>query len=245
MQGLFLVADERASLQDDLHCASLVARRTQSDPVEQKTMRKSKAETAKTRGRIVKAAGAEFAANGISEAGLARVMAAAGLTHGGFYRHFASKDQLVLEACSQTLLSVVAGLELLVNGEPHEQALRLLVDRYVSRAHRDRPKTGCPLAALGSELARKDKKTRDTATEGFLRLSRLIAGQLENVPFRVREARSMAIVAAMVGAVTLARIVPDKRISDSVLAGTREYIVQTVRPAAAGPGFTGRGRRKG
>jgi TetR/AcrR family transcriptional repressor of nem operon len=85
------------------------------------------------------------------------------------------------------------------------------------------------LAALGSELARKDKKTRDTATEGFLRLSRLIASQLENVPFRDREARSMAIVAAMVGAVTLARIVPDSRISDSVLAGTRDYIVQSVR----------------
>jgi len=63
-------------------------------------MRKSKVETAKTRERIIKAAGAEFMANEISEAAFARVMAAAGLTHGGFYRHFASKDQLVLEACS-------------------------------------------------------------------------------------------------------------------------------------------------
>ena len=77
-------------------------------------MRKSKAETAKTRERIVNAAGAEFAASGISEAALARVMAAAGLTHGGFYRHFASKDQLVLEACGKTAFSLIAGLELLV-----------------------------------------------------------------------------------------------------------------------------------
>src|ERR1700739_4362043 len=89
----------------------------------QRSMRKSKVETARTRKRIVKAAGAEFAANGISEAALARVMAAAGLTHGGFYRHFASKDQLILEACSNTLLSLVSGLELLVNGKPPEQAL--------------------------------------------------------------------------------------------------------------------------
>jgi TetR/AcrR family transcriptional repressor of nem operon len=153
----------------------------------------------------------------------------AGLTHGGFYRHFASKDQLVLEACSKTLLSLIAGLESRISGRSPEQALPLLVDHYVSRAHRDQPRTGCPLAALGSELARKDKKTRDIAMEGFLRLSRLIASQLVNVPFRVREARSMAIVAAMVGAVTLARIVPDSRISDSILAGTRDYIVQSVR----------------
>jgi TetR/AcrR family transcriptional repressor of nem operon len=191
-------------------------------------MRKSKVETAKTRERIIKAAGAEFAANGISEAALARVMAAAGLTHGGFYRHFASKDQLVLEACGKTLLSLVANLGLLINGKPQEQALPLLVNRYVSRAHRDQPRTGCPLAALGSELARRDKKTRHAATEGFLQLSRLIASLLETVPFRKRAEQSMAIVSAMVGAVTLARIAPESRISDSVLAATRDYIVRSV-----------------
>src|SRR5215469_15476062 len=64
-------------------------------------MRKSKAETAKTRERILKAASAQFLSHGITEAGLARLMRAAGLTHGGFYRHFASKDQLVVEACRQ------------------------------------------------------------------------------------------------------------------------------------------------
>ena len=192
-------------------------------------MRKSKVETAKTRERIVKAAGAEFAANGISEPALARVMAAAGLTHGGFYRHFASKDQLVLEACSKAFLSLVTSLELLVTGKPHEPALRLLVDRYVSRAHRDQPRTGCPLAALGSELARTDKKTRRAATEGFLQLSRLIAGHLETVPVRERTERSIAIVSAMVGAVTLARIAHDSRLSDSVLVATRDYIIRSVQ----------------
>jgi TetR/AcrR family transcriptional regulator, transcriptional repressor for nem operon len=193
-------------------------------------MRKSKVEAAKTRERIVKAAGAEFAANGISEAALARVMAAAGLTHGGFYRHFASKDQLVLEACSKTLLSLVASLELLIHRKPREQALPFLVDHYVSRAHRDQPRTGCPLAALGSELARRDKKTRHAAMEGFLELSQLIAGHLETVPRRKRVERSMAIVSAMVGAVTLSRIAPDSRISDSVLVATRDYITHSLRP---------------
>jgi TetR/AcrR family transcriptional repressor of nem operon len=193
-------------------------------------MRKSRVETAKTRERIVRAAGAEFAANGISDAALARVMAAAGLTHGGFYRHFASKDQLVLEACSKTVVSLIASLELLINGKSRDQALTLLVDHYVSRAHRDKPRRGCPLAALGSELARSDKKTRHAAIEGFLQLSRLIASHLETVPVRKRAERSMAIVAAMVGAVTLARIAPDSRMSDAVLAATRDYIIWSVRP---------------
>ena len=192
-------------------------------------MRKSKAETAKTHERIVKAAGAEFAAKGISEAALARVMAAAGLTHGGFYRHFVSKDQLVLEAFRKTVFSLIAGLELLINGKPHEQALGLLVGRYVSRAHRDRPRTGCPLAALASELARRDTRTRHAAIEGFLQLSRLIANQLETVPSRKRAELSMAIVSAMVGAIILARIAPDSRTSDSVLVATRDYIIQSVR----------------
>ena len=192
-------------------------------------MRKSKAETAKTRERIVKAAGAEFAANGISEAALARVMAAAGLTHGGFYRHFASKDQLVLEACSKTVFSLLAGLELLVKGKPHHQSLGLLVGRYVSRAHRDHPRTGCPLAAMGSELARRDARTRHAAIEGFLQLARLIASHLETVPSRERGEMSMAIVSAMVGAIILARIAPDSRTSDSVLVATRAHIIQSVR----------------
>jgi TetR/AcrR family transcriptional repressor of nem operon len=192
-------------------------------------MRKSRAETAKTRERIVKAASAQFAADGISDAALARVMAAAGLTHGGFYRHFASKDQLALEACSQTVLSLIASLESLINGKPREQALGLLVGRYVSRAHRDEPRTGCPLAALGSELARRDTGTRHAAMEGFLQLSRLIASHLETVPSRKRAEMSMAIVSAMVGAIILARIAPDSRTSDSVLVATRDYIIQSVR----------------
>jgi len=90
-------------------------------------MRKSKAETAKTRERILEAASAQFLSHGITEAGLARLMRAAGLTHGGFYRHFASKDQLVAEACSQAVLSLTSGLESQIQGKPPDQALPLLV----------------------------------------------------------------------------------------------------------------------
>jgi TetR/AcrR family transcriptional regulator, transcriptional repressor for nem operon len=192
-------------------------------------MRKSKLETAKTRERILKAASAQFLSHGITEAGVARLMRTAGLTHGGFYRHFASKDQLVAEACGQAVLSLTSGLKSQIEGKPPDQALPLLVGKYLSRIHRDQPANGCVLAALGSELARADTKTREAATEGFLGLSRLIAGQLKNVPAKKAEAQSMAIAATLIGAMTISRIVPDSRISNSILEGTREHILKSVR----------------
>src|SRR5215469_17619158 len=145
-------------------------------------MRKSKAETAKTRERILDAASAEFLSHGITEAGLVRLMRAAGLTHGGFYRHFASKEQLVAQACSQAVLSLTSGLKSQIEGKPPDHALSLLVGKYLSRSHRDQPATGCVLAALGSELARADNKTREAAAVGLLGLSRLIARQHKTEP---------------------------------------------------------------
>ena len=202
-------------------------------------MRKSKAETAKTRERILEAACAQFLTHGITEAGLAQLMRAAGLTHGGFYRHFASKDQLVAEACNHAVLSLTSGLKSQIEGKPPDQALPLLVGKYLSRSHRDQPATGCVLAALGSELARADTKTREAATEGFLGLSRLIAGQLKNVPAKKAEVQSMAIAAALIGAITLARIAPDSRISSSILVGTRDHILKSVRRRGHGEGKMG------
>src|SRR5260221_5157994 len=99
-------------------------------------MRKSKAETAKTRERILKAASAQFLSHGITEAGLARLMRAAGLTHGGFYRHFGSKDQLGSEDCSQADQSLTCRLKFPIDGKAPDQALLLLFGQYVFRSHR-------------------------------------------------------------------------------------------------------------
>src|SRR6185295_10152763 len=115
--------------------------------------------------------------------------------------------------------SLTSGLKSQIEGKPPDQALPLLVGKYLSRGHRGQPGAGCVLAALGSELARADAKTREDATEGFLGLSRLIAGQLKNVPAKKAEVQSMAIAAALIGALTVARIVPDSRISNSILVG--------------------------
>src|SRR5260370_35504113 len=100
-------------------------------------MRKSKAETAKTRERILEAASAQFLSHGITDTGLARLMRAAGLTHGGFYRHFASKDQLVAEACRQAVLSVTPGLKSQIQGGPPDQRLPRPASNYEPAAPRN------------------------------------------------------------------------------------------------------------
>jgi TetR/AcrR family transcriptional repressor of nem operon len=192
-------------------------------------MRRSKTDTARTRERIVETASQQFRRHGISDAGLSRLMAAAGLTHGGFYRHFASKDQLVTEACHEALLSLTDGLEARIAGKSPKRALSLLLETYLSRTHRDQPATGCVLAALGSELARSDAATRDAATNGFLRLAGLIAHQLKILPPDEAQDRSLAIAAAMVGAITLSRIITDAPISKALLRGTKKYILRAAR----------------
>jgi TetR/AcrR family transcriptional repressor of nem operon len=192
-------------------------------------MRRSKADTARTRERIVETASQQFRRHGISDAGLSRLMAAAGLTHGGFYRHFASKDQLVTEACHKALISLTDGLEAHMGGKSPNHALPLLLEKYLSRAHRDQPATGCVLAALGSELARSDAATRDAATNGFLRLARLIARQLKTLPPDEAQGRSLAIAAAMVGTITLSRIITDAPTSNALLRETKNYILKAAR----------------
>src|SRR5215467_14433038 len=110
-------------------------------------MRKSKEEAAETRARIIRKASKEFNQHGIAGTGLADVMKSAGLTHGGFYKHFQSKDELV------------AG----------ERAIAEFINEYLSPDHRDDFDNACPLPALGAELSRASGKTRQKASEGVLR----------------------------------------------------------------------------
>src|SRR5260370_6003258 len=125
-------------------------------------MRRSREAAAETRKRIVRAAARKFREQGIVATGLADLMKAAGLTHGGFYKHFASKDQLVAEATTAALDTVLEGMA----AHPTTSAA---VAAYLSARHRDNPASGCPLAALGGELARSDKKAPAASTPAFRR----------------------------------------------------------------------------
>ena len=177
-------------------------------------MRKSREHAAETRKRIVNAAASEFRENGIVATGLADLMKAAGLTHGGFYKHFASKDQLVAEATAQAMDMAVEGLA----AQPTVSAA---VAAYLSGRHRDNPGSGCPLPALAGELARSDRKARDAATAGFVRMRDILAGKADTADAR---RRALATVAMMIGAVTMSRVVTDPKLSDEILRAAEDSI---------------------
>src|SRR5260370_28404121 len=177
-------------------------------------MRKSKQEAAETRQRIVKAAAAEFRQNGIGGTSLSELMAAAGLTHGGFYRHFDSKDQIFAEACAAATESAIATF---FSNKSPQSGLKARVAKYLSPAHRDDPSAGCPLAALGSEIARCDGKTRAAATQAFLALVDIIAAESGKTRPEVARGRALVTAATMIGALTMSRIVTDSELSPGIL----------------------------
>ena len=197
-------------------------------------MRKSREEAAQTRRRIVEAASCEFRKCGIVATGLNDLMKAAGLTHGGFYKHFASKDQLVAEATT-------AALDALLEGMAAHPTINAAVAAYLSTRHRDNPASGCPLAALGSELARSDKKAREAATAGFVRLVDILAGKAGTA-----DARQRALVAAatMIGAVTMAGVVTDPELSAEILREAEKSLMGARSRKSVGARSSGGGPRR-
>jgi TetR/AcrR family transcriptional repressor of nem operon len=144
--------------------------------------------------------------------GLADLMTAAGLTHGGFYKHFESKDQLVAEACAEAVGVLIGKVQAAASGGRGAAAAT-----YLSTAHRDNPATGCPLCAIGSELSRSDKQTRAVATDGFRKLVEIMAGQFGKIPPKVAKRRALVAVSTMIGALTMSRILTDPELSAEVL----------------------------
>ncbi len=150
--------------------------------------------------------------DGIPSVGVAELMTEAGLTHGGFYRHFESRDDLVAEAVHTALAHGFEPVRAAAKrGGP--EAVAAIIDMYLSRRHRDRPETGCAVAALPTDIARTDPRAR----AAYSRQVRTYIGLLaELTPARDPDEAHL-ILAALVGALALARAVDDRRLSDEIL----------------------------
>ena len=185
-------------------------------------MRKSKAETAKTRQRIVEVASEAIRNKGIDATGVAEIMAAAGLTHGGFYRHFGSKEELVTEAVALSRNDYLAGT--LSAAEQGPEALLKHFQEYVSPMHRDDVGSGCPLAANGSELVRSDATTRHNATEAFRLWFGKAAPYMRSQGDASKIEMAINVVTNMIGALTMSRMVDDPVLSDQILESTSRRI---------------------
>jgi TetR/AcrR family transcriptional regulator, transcriptional repressor for nem operon len=187
-------------------------------------MRKSRIEAAETRERIVDAASEEFRQAGIASTGLAALMAAAGLTHGGFYKHFDSKEQVAAEACAHAIKQIETAMR--DAGAAHGGTVPLhgAIDSYLSAAHRDTPQRGCPFTALGAELGRSGEALQTAASDGMERMVALFAQQ--NPAGGDAKARRNAMVAlsGMVGALTLSRVAASEQLSEELLKAMRQHL---------------------
>jgi AcrR family transcriptional regulator len=177
-------------------------------------MRYEKGHKETTRRRIVETAAARFRKDGIEGVGLADLMAEAGLTHGGFYSHFSSKEDLVKAAMEEASSHSIHNFSRRIE----EGGLETWIRAYLRTGHRDHPERGCAAAALASELARHPKSTRKAFTENLGKVTTAIESHLP-VSFSPAFKRKTAtgVFATLIGTMQMSRVVDDPVLSDEIL----------------------------
>src|SRR6202011_5209068 len=191
----------------------------------------SKAQKARTHKRIVKLASKRFREEGLAGIGIAELMKEAGLTVGGFYKHFDSRDDLVAEAVNSAFGGWKRRVDAAKSGGP-PVSYEKLIDDYLSEAHRDNPGAGCAFSALAPEIARSDKRTRAVASEQVRNDIQLITTLLPGRDKRTARSRAILTFSALVGAMSLARAVSDKALSREILKTVADLLKD---PAWGGP----------
>lgn len=184
-------------------------------------MRVSNEKAQENRERVIDVAAAQFRTHGIDGIGISDLMKLAGMTHGGFYRQFASKDDLVVQAVTRAIDATTDDIKTQLAGT--EDPLAALVAFYVSPEHRDNPARGCSLASLATDAARSSDPAfqaliGDLVARYLALLSDLSAG-------KGQRSDAIAILTGMVGAIILARAVPDAALSAELLDVTRANLL--------------------
>jgi TetR/AcrR family transcriptional regulator, transcriptional repressor for nem operon len=187
-------------------------------------MRKSRSEAAETRARIVSTASKMFLDQGIAAVGTREVMAGADLTPGGFYRHFASKDQLIAEAIGAAFDRLIAMFESETQGMPAAEAVERIVWLYLHQSLREQKPYLCPLSMLGAELSHADPQVREVAMNGYRHLIQLIATHYPGLTKSEALLNASGIVSTIVGAVTLADIAPDAATQRDILRDAQAIV---------------------
>ena len=188
-------------------------------------MKVSREQAAKNRDRIVETASKLFRERGFDGIGVADLMKNAGLTHGGFYGHFKSKDDLAVQACASSLARSAETWQALMRDHA-DAPLAAILDHYLCDKHRDNAGRGCAYAALAADVARQDNRTlRRVFSDGLRgmidKLTRIVPGRSK----AAQRKRALASLSGMVGAVVLARAVDDADLSREILAATRAALM--------------------
>jgi len=179
-----------------------------------------------THERIVEAAARAIRRSGYGGTGVADIMKAAGLTHGAFYAHFASREAMLAEAADRAgAESVAASARVAAQAAPH-QALQSLVRAYLSKEHLESIDGGCPVAALGSEMPRQAPEVRRAATRRIKEMIDVVARESADWGQPGAHERALVVVATMVGALLLARAVDDSKLSDALRKAALDHLVR-------------------
>ena len=201
-------------------------------------MRYSKEHKQETHARIVKRASVRLREKGAHGIGVADLMKEAGLTHGGFYAHFDSREALVIEAFAYAMDRATERWRKVAATIPPEKRLASIVDSYLTPTHRDDPGNGCAVPSLGAEIARESPKTRRAFAAKLEQMIDMMADQIIDVPRKAARKQAMATIATMMGTMVMSRIAGTGEFSDEVLAAGRDAVLgraATAKPAAKKP----------
>jgi AcrR family transcriptional regulator len=174
--------------------------------------------------RIVSAAARAIRRSGYDGTGVADIMKEAGLTHGAFYAHFASREAMLAEAVGRACAESAAVAADVVASVPPEQALTYMLHAYLSRENLEQVEQGCPLAALGSETVRQAPEVRRVTTRYIKEMVDLVARQSPDWGQPGVHERSLVTISAMVGTLLLARVVDEPPLSDSLLTAALKHL---------------------
>jgi TetR/AcrR family transcriptional repressor of nem operon len=202
--------------------------RVKPEPTARRSGRGTKAQVAENRDHIIAAAARAFRERGFDGIGVTELMRSVGLTHGGFYGHFASKEELMALACRRAVEDMLADWRERFAADPGDPAASIVAP-YLSPPHRDAPGLGCLMAALGPDSARAAPQVRAAVTESLHRVLDTIAGEMPDPDALDRRRRAIGVFASLVGAMVVARAVDDRALSDEILETVRSQTEASLR----------------
>ena len=173
-----------------------------------------------TRARIIDTATKAILRNGYHGIGVVDIMKGAGLTHGGFYAHFASRTDLLVEVAATASAQSLAQLNKVADSASPEQGLQAIIDSYLSDRHLNAPQHGCPIAALGGEMPRQAPEVRATATRGIEQFAQFLSSTMP----AGHQADAFGLMSCLIGALVLARAVDDPVLSATIRASAEHFI---------------------
>lgn len=179
--------------------------------------------------RIVDVAARAIRRSGYDGTGVADIMKEAGLTHGAFYAHFASREAMLAEAADRAGAQSNSATATTVAGVAPQQALETLIRTYLSKTHQDATETGCPIASLVSEMPRQSAEVRRAATRHIKGAIDLIAQQSPDWGQAAAHERALVIAATLVGTLALARAVDEPALADHLREATIQHLLKATR----------------